>query len=300
MNPRKLILEFGGRCMIRQPTDPDPYDERRGVSGYTFAFGDEPDLNRIIYFHENPQFRLRSHCEKLGVFVTRALVVGDADPLACPALEGAQFDLLGDPVLENRNWNLTRPGYEPIAPFHVQIRTPHISIDRLDVLDAGHPDREAWKAPLEALEAKGARGLEYEPSTVGRATGVYDFTSVLRARLEALKADLAPLGPADTSIDDPRRVVIEARIAHIEDALENPDRRTAVYPIVERFGFAISGTEGHVNGDPSILPARLDLSKDAQWRIDFWMGGWDFDALSCHVEGTLEIPLDTGQPTTET
>jgi hypothetical protein len=288
MNPQKLILEFGGRCMIRQPTDPDPYDERRGMSGYTFAFGDEPDLNRIIYFHEHPDFRVRSHCAKLGVYVTRAVVVGGDEPRAYPALEGAQFDLLGDPVLENRNWNLTRPGYEPIAPFHVQIRTPQISIDRLDVLDGVHPDQEPWKAPLEKLEAKGARGLELEPSTVGRATGVYDFPSVLGKRLEDLRTDLANLD--QRLIDDPRRVVLEARIAHIADALANPDRRTAVFPIVERFGFAITGTEASVNGDPRLLPA-LDLSMDAQWRIDFWMGGWDFDALSCHVEGTLEIPL---------
>ena len=39
-----LVLTFQGWCLILVATDPDPSDEPRGVSGYTFAFGAEPDL----------------------------------------------------------------------------------------------------------------------------------------------------------------------------------------------------------------------------------------------------------------
>ena len=43
-----LVLEFEGWCSLRLPTDPDPSDEPRGISGYTFAFAGEPDLDRIL------------------------------------------------------------------------------------------------------------------------------------------------------------------------------------------------------------------------------------------------------------
>jgi hypothetical protein len=298
MASERLIIEFGGRCMIRQPTDPDPYDERRGVSGYTFAFGDEPDLNRIIYFQPHPDYPVRSHCAPIGVRVTRAFVprLGGAEPV--PALDGAAFDLLGDPVLENRNWNLTRPGYEPIVPFHVAIRAADgcVAFDRPDVLDPEHPDAPIWETPLAALETKGARGLAFEPSTVGRATGIYDYFLVAKTRRTLLAADRDALEAAGAPPDDPRRVVLDGRIHEFDagiSAVESgrPDRRTGVNSVIERFGYDISGKPGRVEGDASRLPGPLDLSAKARWRIDFWMGGWDFDALTCQVEGTLQIPF---------
>ena len=43
-----LVLEFEGWCSLRLPTDPDPSDEPRGISGYTFAFAGEPDFDRVL------------------------------------------------------------------------------------------------------------------------------------------------------------------------------------------------------------------------------------------------------------
>ncbi len=43
---KQLVVRFRGWCTIRLPTDPDPSDEPRGASGYTFAFSGEPDLDR--------------------------------------------------------------------------------------------------------------------------------------------------------------------------------------------------------------------------------------------------------------
>ena len=99
MESKTLILEFSGRCMFRQPTDPDPYDELRGVSGYTFAYANEPDLNRVIYFQPDPAFPVRSHCPEIGVRVRRAYIQQLSGNTEIGALCGATFDLLGQRLL---------------------------------------------------------------------------------------------------------------------------------------------------------------------------------------------------------
>src|ERR1700761_356792 len=98
-----LILSFEGWCMIRLATDPDPSDEPRGISGYTFAFAGEPDLDRILNLQPRAGRRYRSHGPQPGVRVRRA---ERSDGRAVAALEGAAVDLLGDPIIENRNWTL--------------------------------------------------------------------------------------------------------------------------------------------------------------------------------------------------
>src|SRR5512133_460655 len=45
-----LSLHFAGWFQCRLATDPDPADEPRGVSGFTFAYPGEPDLDRVIRF----------------------------------------------------------------------------------------------------------------------------------------------------------------------------------------------------------------------------------------------------------
>ena len=43
-----LRLDFEGWCQCRLATDPDLYDHPRGLSGWTFAVGSEPNRDRII------------------------------------------------------------------------------------------------------------------------------------------------------------------------------------------------------------------------------------------------------------
>lgn len=43
-----LVINFEGYWQCRQATDPDPSEDPRGVSGYTYAFGNESDLDLII------------------------------------------------------------------------------------------------------------------------------------------------------------------------------------------------------------------------------------------------------------
>ena len=43
-----IEVRYSGWFQCRLATDPDPYDEPRGVSGYLHAYVGEPDLDRRI------------------------------------------------------------------------------------------------------------------------------------------------------------------------------------------------------------------------------------------------------------
>ena len=46
-----------------------------------------------------------------------------------------------------------------------------------------------YEVPEDLLAAHGARGIEYEPETVGRATGIWDGLAIVTARYKALSAE---------------------------------------------------------------------------------------------------------------
>src|SRR5262245_42367292 len=97
-----LIIDFEGWFQCRLPTDPDPTDEPRGVSGFTFALPGEPDFDRVIRFHE--PIPPRSHGPRIGVFVKSVSVDGRHVPEH--PLVGGRVDLLGQPRFESRNYVL--------------------------------------------------------------------------------------------------------------------------------------------------------------------------------------------------
>jgi hypothetical protein len=282
-----LVIEFGGWILIRLATDPDPADEPRGVSGYSFAFGDEPDLDRVLRFRVPEQlkpFFPRSHTFDIGVTVRRAVRLDGKEPTTLTALEGATVDLLGEPRLENRNWTLTPAGFEPIVPFNLEIRKDdEIRLFRSAPLLPDEPDKPLWEIPEEVLQAQGAVGLLYEPVTVGNATGIWDSLQVAQDRLQKLVKELKSDGCTDN-----QKVVLEARIKELKYAIAKPnDRRIAARYAVERFNFGMQG-KAEVKGEESALGGMIDA--DAPWQIGFWIGGWDPDALSAYVLGALIIP----------
>ena len=274
-----LILAFEGWCSLRLPTDPDPSDEPRGISGYTFAFAGEPDLDRILNLQPRPGMTYRSHGPQLGVTV-RTAKRSDGRPV--PALQDARVDLLGNPIIENRNWTLTLPGFEPIVPFHLRIDGAGASLERTAPLNPADPTQPLWQVSEANLEAQGARGMEFEPATVGDAAGVWDPLGEVQARLAALQADLAG-EPDETS-----RVALEGRIAELTFAVANPsDRRVLVRNFVERFGFGVTGVPV-VEGSADALGGTL--ATGVPWRIDFWLGAWDPDLLCLYMKGALNVP----------
>src|SRR3954470_20273394 len=94
--PDMLQIGFRGWFQCRLATDPDPYDEPRGVSGYVYAYVDEPDLARGITF-QPPRFS-RDHGPGIGVAVHR-VVVNSVQDDKHPLL-GLAVDLLDEPKFE--------------------------------------------------------------------------------------------------------------------------------------------------------------------------------------------------------
>ena len=130
-------------CQVRLATQPHLTDETRGVSGYTFALPGEPDLDRILYLQPPVGFTPRSHSPPLGVTVTS----GDAHRRHGRSRDSSAraVDLLGEPMLENRNWTLTLPGFEPIVPFELQIAATAATLRRDAPLNPADPDQPVWQ-----------------------------------------------------------------------------------------------------------------------------------------------------------
>src|ERR671932_686177 len=134
-----LNLNFEGWFQCRLATDPDPSDEPRGVSGWTFALAGEPDLDRVL--------RLQPHgavprvlSPPIGVFVTEVHV--DGRKVARHALHGAAVDLLDNPVFDGRNGLGAEDGLEPILPFHLQVSGNEVTLARRHT----NPDSGEWVA----------------------------------------------------------------------------------------------------------------------------------------------------------
>ena len=73
-----LEVRFEGCFQCRLATNPDPTDELRGVSGYTFALAGEPDLDRVIRFQDPAA--PRSHGPRVGVSVVAVAIDGRGRP----------------------------------------------------------------------------------------------------------------------------------------------------------------------------------------------------------------------------
>jgi hypothetical protein len=277
-DPLQLVISFAGWCTLRLPTDPDPSDEPRGVSGYTFAFAGEPDLDRVLNLQPRAGVEPRSQSPDLGVRVTSAV---RTDGQAVPALFGAEVDLLGNPVLENRNWTLTLPGFEPIVPFDLQIVGRGATLRRDAPLNPADPDQPVWQVSDQLLGAQGARGMEYEPATVGEVTGIWDSLRVVEARLAALQEERR------RTTDPTAAVALDGRIAELSFAVQYPtDRRVLARYFVERFGFKLTG-QASVES-VGLLGGPIDTS--TPWAVNFWLGAWDPDLLCLYMNGALTVP----------
>jgi len=303
-NTPKLIIQFSGWILMRIPTDPDPTDEPRGVSGYTFAFGNEPDLNREIYFWETDVYKARSHTFPIGVRVQSAVRMDGNTRTSIPALEGARVDLLRDtkqnigPRLENRNWTLTAAGFEPIVPFNFFIEGEGIKLLRsAPLVDSLHPTEQqskpVWELSDMLLLDYGAVGVLYEPATIGEATGIWDSEQVIKDRLNALEQDRSALKKKKklSPAEEVELVIINARIKELQFGVENPkDRRVMARYYVERFNFPMFGPMTVTGDQKKNLNGKLLSGIKNPWSIGFWIGAWDPDALSAYVLGALEIP----------
>lgn len=174
----ELTLHFEGYWQCRQATDPDPSRDPRGASGYTFAIGDENDLDQIIRLQRDeieevdfrkawpPPYYPPSHAraredgseDRFGVFVNRVELDGTAYEPGENALVGGKVrwlpsgERLQGPRFELRNTLIFNPGnnsgiFMPVDPFHIMIEGygEPVRIGRDDPLDPERPEEKIWQ-----------------------------------------------------------------------------------------------------------------------------------------------------------
>src|SRR6184192_3865055 len=135
-----LILDFEGWFQYRATTDPDPTDDARGVSGYTFALAGEPDLDGLVHFQpDEPGVFERDFGPfggpQVGVTVRKA----QRDGADVPGLVGGKVAFAGMRILEH-NGILIREDFFVVDPLHVTLTVDgNVLLDRVDDLDPTDP-----------------------------------------------------------------------------------------------------------------------------------------------------------------
>lgn len=272
-----LFIEFEGWFQCRLATDPDPTDEPRGASGFTFALAGEPDLDRAIRFHH--PVAPRSHGPKVGVFVRAVLL--DGHPVPEHPLLGAPVHLLGEPKFESRNYVLRDSAQGAIVPFRLQLQGRGLTLEREDYLFPEDPTRKLHEIPAAYHARRGSIvPLTVDLLRIADATGIRDPLLFRRQRKQLLEADLR------TTREPVAKAALEKRIAEL--SLSAPSNlQVAALTVYTDYRFDIRGPVRLQ--DPE---HRLGYEPDPQrgWPIAFWMGAWDSDALCGFVRGTLSIP----------
>lgn len=257
-----LWLHFGGWFQCRLPTDPDPADEPRGVSGYAHAAAGEPDLDRIVRLQPVGTVQ-RSHTPAIGVVVQAVTI--DGQRVNDHPLLGAHVNLLESPRFEGRNGIVVEDGLEPIVPFVLEVARDGFRLERR------HAERESF--PFTALQASGVQpGL----SAIAEATGIYDLAETWRERSKALERDLA------ASSDPVERAALRKRLSVMADT-----GLARFFGVRMLYGFGLAG-KASVDAPDGWLPPRLDT--ESPWPIDFWLGAWDADAFQGYMRGAVGLP----------
>ncbi len=257
-----IALRFSGYFQCRLPTDPDPSDEPRGVSGTIWAVAGEPDLDRVIRFQR--PVAPRSETPPIGVRVRE--IVDRGVPAAAHPLLGAPVDLVGEPRFEGRNGIVAQSGSEPIAPFRIRIAANGIVAER----DSG------FAMPYAEMGAT-AR-VDRSIAVIGAATGEWNFAATLRKRRGVLE-ELHSAAKSATA-----RAALAARMCGID---QNGFFMTLLHATRMIYAFSLRGD--------CVLSDRYGrltnpLSESDPWTVEFWLGGWDADAMSGYVDGWLTIP----------
>jgi len=296
-----LSINFEGWCQIRLPTNPDPADEPRGVSGYTFALAGEPDLDRVIRFHD--PVTPRTHAEIPDVRV-RSVTIGGKESKNSPLVDGP-VNLLNEkgqppkhdtdptgPKFEERNYILTLPGDQPIDPFFLQVKSKDNTIElaRRQVLQRGEPETPIWEIDRDTLKKFGSISFIMDSGDVAEATGILGEAGRVGFRRKRLGQIQADLDKANGEKASPVVIAaLEKRLRELElDQHDPQDRRTVALGACETRNFSLSGKDPWVKGEDR-LGGTVDRQQD--WLTEFWFGGWDCDGLVCYVKGMLAIPF---------
>lgn len=294
-----LILDFEGWFQMRMATDPDPTDELRGVSGYTFALAGEPDFDAKIHLQpDEPGVWEREFGPpgtpgpKVGVQVTRAT----RNRESAPELVGTKIAFLDAQILEH-NGLLVRDDYFIINPFRVRLTSgKDVLLERVDNLNPADPSMPENEATSAMLRRRQATTFTPNSQQVADATGLESPANVaLIANRLQRKRNLEALLAMTPKKDAVKRIALESRIEQlgiVEQWWNLSEGTPGNRPIDRRaaqLALQLSGWNIDMNGE--IFANTLGADQSFPWNISFWMGGWDGDALCAYVQGTWTIPL---------
>lgn len=299
-----LILNFEGWFQMRMATDPDPTDELRGVSGYTFALAGEPDLDAKIHLQPDEEGvwerefgPLGTPGPKVGVTVRSAT----RNRKDAPELVGTKIAFVDAQILEH-NGLLVRDDYFIINPFRVRLTNEKkkVLLDRVDDLNPNDPSMPENEATTPMLTRRQATTFTSNSQEVATATGLESPANVaLIANRLQRKRNLEALLAQTPKKDDTARSALETRIeqlAIVQRWWELSEGSPTSRPIDRRaaqLALQLSGWNIDMNG--RIAANTLGADETYPWNISFWMGGWDGDAMCGYVKGVWTIPLAPGE-----
>lgn len=183
-----LELYFEGWFQCRLARDPDPSDEKRGISGAAFATVYEPDLDRIIRLNDavasRATYLLQGHeVPTVGVAVTSVYI--DGQKISSHPLLGARVDLLDGAVFQSLNGVFSSPGGEIVDPFHISFTGTHAGLSRKDIWDPGQSDLTMYDLPLDSPLLGRRKPVSQESNSVDvrEATGIFNPAGYMKKRI---------------------------------------------------------------------------------------------------------------------
>src|SRR4051794_16024851 len=292
-----LILDFEGYFQMRMATDPDPTDELRGVSGYTFAFCGEPDLDHKLHFQPDEEGVWQRDFgpgggPRVGVTVTSA----QRDGVDAPELVGGKIAFVDGQVIEH-NGLLVRNDYFIINPFRVTLSAGgKLLLDRVDNLNPSNPNMPENEATSPMLKRRQATTFTSNSEEVAAATGLPNAANVtlIQNRLDR-KRSLETLRGSTPEKNAVKRAELKSRIHELAiveqwgNLTQEPPGNRPLDRRAAQLALQLSGWNVDMNG--AITANRLGADERYPWNIAFWMGGWDGDAMCGYIRGTWTIPL---------
>ncbi len=293
---REWVFHFRGYIQLRMATDPDPTDEPRGLSGYTFALPGEPDFDQLLHWQpDEPGVYERDFGDdpfqpRVGVTIVEAYRAG----VRRPEVEGARVTLVNSSLVE-LNGLLVRNDYFAIDPVQLRItRGSEVLLERVDVLDPSRPNLTLAEAGSPELLRRQPRRWQSNSEVVARATGLPSANNEdLIANRIRRRAALTRL--REQTCDAERRAALDTRIAELNDlhkwwALS--EYKDDVPPIDRRaYTLALQADGWDIDINGPVACDRLGGDASRPWPFRFWLGGWDSDALCLYTMGKLCVPL---------
>jgi hypothetical protein len=303
-----LEINFQGYFLCRIATDPDPTNERLGVSGYTMALVNEDPLDQVIRTQITEEFACKNLREpadrmgiRIGVDVTDVLFDGARYEPGYKALCGAKVFLQGQndpfpgPTFDSRN-NIVGSDDTMsfvVNPFDLEIRGAEVTIRGVDHLNPAQPTQPIWEIEdpstyvrrLPVNFAQGSTPVMSILRVFDQYTYFADRRRYLKERIDQLEEELRQ-GQGDAAELLARIQGLKSRIYQIEFW---GDRVINKMGFQLSYAFRLNGKQ-EVSDPQGLLKGRPDLAHP--WSTSFWFGGWDGDLLTGYMQGTLALPFE--------